>query len=183
MTDRKPNKPWSATHKDVYIAVEMVTKEWGRGANVAEIAEIVFKRAVSSKTREYASVYNRLKGNKIFCNTAGPLGSGSPDSWYISAAEPSNGGGPPKPERPVLSHNDELRARLGVPPPVHPDVVIHSDELRARLGRLVDALETLQENINPTVALLLDLEKDYERFTKGREALALLRSQIAEVSF
>lgn len=56
-----------------------------------------------------------------------------------------------------------------------------TSELRSHLGKVIEGLESLKDNIGPTLALLLDLDRDFDRYNKVREGLADLKKQLAAV--
>jgi len=56
-----------------------------------------------------------------------------------------------------------------------------SSELRTHLGNVIEGLEILQVNLPPLLALLLDMDRDFERYTKVREKLGDLKKELAGV--
>jgi hypothetical protein len=73
-----------------------------------------------------------------------------------------------------------------VPPLKEPDMLnglpyTPSSQLRTHVGNIIEALEILQVNIPPALALLLDLDRDFERYTKVREKLGDLKKELSGV--
>jgi len=56
-----------------------------------------------------------------------------------------------------------------------------SSELQTHLGAIIEALESLKTHIVPTLALLLDLDRDFERYTRVREKLGDLKKELLGV--
>ena len=56
-----------------------------------------------------------------------------------------------------------------------------SAELRNHLGKVIEGLEMVKSHIGPTLALLLDLDRDFGRYTNVREKLDDLKTQLAGV--
>lgn len=54
-------------------------------------------------------------------------------------------------------------------------------DLRGRLDSIIGALEAMQEHVGPMLALLLDLDKDFDRYTRATERLDKLKRELAEV--
>jgi hypothetical protein len=56
-----------------------------------------------------------------------------------------------------------------------------SSELRTHLGNVIEGLEILQVNLPPLLALLLDMDRDFERYGKVKEKLGNLKKELAGV--
>jgi hypothetical protein len=68
---------------------------------------------------------------------------------------------PSPPPAPALKETDLLNGLPYTP----------SSELRTHIDNIIEGLEILQVNIPPVLALLLDLDRDFERYNKVREKL------------
>lgn len=55
---------------------------------------------------------------------------------------------------------------------------VPKEELRMHLGKIIEGLETLQEHIRPALTLLLDLDRDFDRYAKVTKTLEELKDQI-----
>lgn len=175
MTEKPPRagRKSPTTYEDVYLAVEMLTKSLNRGVTIGEIASVVFPnhQALSFKSKEYESVYHMVKTHPDLVEMGRMRDKGTKILFGIGRRTPApdttipNNGG----KRPPAS-----------PPQGLPSVP--SDELRSHLAKVIEGLETLQEHIGPALALLLDLDRDYDRFVTVRGKLASLKNQIDGIS-
>lgn len=67
-----------------------------------------------------------------------------------------------------------------------PDLVrglpyVPNAELRTHLGKVIEALESMQEHLAPVLALLLDLDRDFDRYSMVRGHLVGMKKMLDEV--
>ena len=55
---------------------------------------------------------------------------------------------------------------------------VPNSELRTHLGKVIEGLEMIKDHIQPTLTLLLDLDRDFDRYNKAKVALNDLHAQI-----
>lgn len=146
------------------------------------------------ETPEYSQVYRLTK----FWRSKGfvvrqPRRQGPPDNAYLFSI--AVGLNLSKEVRKLAAQNNRGKAAppLFVPipkattpafgSPPEPEILnglpyIPTAELRGYLGRVIEALEVLKESIPPVLTLLLDLDRDFDRFNKVKESLDRLKDQI-----
>jgi|WetSurMetagenome_2_1015567.scaffolds.fasta_scaffold01177_21 hypothetical protein len=148
-----------------------------------------------NQTAEYGQVYRHAKiwRRKGFI-VRQPRRSGPPDNAYMFSI--TLGINLSEKVRKLAAQN--MRAKtapkppLFVPSPKAPPApaellnglpYIPTPELRGYLGKVIEALEVLKDSIPPVLALLLDLDRDFDRFNKVKESLDNLKSQLGEIKF
>jgi len=70
----------------------------------------------------------------------------------------------------------------GFPNLVHGLPYVPNAELRSHLGKVIEALEALQENLPAVLALLLDLDRDFDRYSMVRGHLVGMKKMLDEVT-
>jgi hypothetical protein len=146
------------------------------------------------ETPEYSQVYRHTK---IWRNKGlivhQPRRSGPPDNAYLFSIalgvnlsekvrklSQNQAKAKAAPKAPLFVPSPKASAP---PAPAAPEILnglpyIPTAELRGHLGKVIEALEVLKDSIPPVLALLLDLDRDFDRFNKVKESVDRLKDQI-----
>jgi hypothetical protein len=161
--------------EDFILAVKLLSEKYPQGPTRGDIFRFLFPRINSTqKNGKNRTEYLRIgsiadlliRAGKIkgeYCN-----GPGKRAILRFKVAEPNNDGStlgvqfdvpPQPPQAPKAQEALPLFFNSG------------EQELRQTLSHTIEALETLQENIPKILPLLLDIDRDFDRYKKVREVL------------
>lgn len=148
------------------------------------------------ETAEYGQVYRHTK---IWRNQGlivrQPRRSGPPENAYLfSIALGVNlsekvrklaAQNKPAPKAPLFVPSPKAQPPKAPPAPAAETLnglpYIPTPELRGHLGKVIEALEVLKDSIPPVLTLLLDLDRDFDRFNKVKASLDNLQEQLGRI--